>query len=56
MKIKRKKHYKIIYYNILTNEAVVSYDCDALPAKKKIKAVRSFCPKTCYGRLKMEMI
>lgn len=56
MKKRRKKHFKIVYYNIFTNDTVVSYDCDALPAKLKIKAVKLFCPANCYGKIKFEMI
>lgn len=56
MKQIRKKHYSIIYYHILTKDIVAKYDCDALPAKLKIKAVRLFCPKNCYGKIKTEMI
>lgn len=55
MKKIRKKHYKIVYYNIFTNDIVATYDCDALRAKLKIKAVRLFCPENCYGKIKSKM-
>lgn len=56
MQKQRKKHYSIIYYHLFTKEIVAKYDCDALPAKLKIKAVRLFCPQCCYGKIKSEMI
>lgn len=55
MKTRRKKHYKIVYYNIFTNETIASYDCDALSHSMKIKAARLFCPENCYGKIKSEI-